>query len=1034
MIRKLYYKLIILVAILMVPNINAQIKSEQILTGKVVNKEGETIENVKLRTNTGSIYYTDISGAFTISKLKLTHIVVEYSGYATQTISIKNDENSLKVVLIKNKEFSGRENLVNLPFGKLEKNRLVGSVSIIDAKQHLEEDQRIGIGTAINGKVGGVFNNGDILGLGGAVYIVDGIPRDINFINLTEVDQITVLKDPVSRVLYGAAADQGLIIITTKRGKPFTREFKVRTEYGIQTARQLPKYLGSADYMEAFNQANINDGRPIQYSQTQIDNTRSRRSIDGNIPMNDILYPDNDYYSNTFLKNAVSYFDANLEASGGTDKANYFLNMGFSNQEGWINIGNNEISNRVNIRANSDYKLSNKLSVSLDAVAVFDFFSAPDLYQINNMGNLDDNIFEVTGDFWTILQNTLPNTNPLLIPISKLNPDNYGNANLINNQFILGGTNEFQNNIYGELLQSGKKNIDSRYIQINTGLDLDLNSVIDGLTATADITFDFFNTTVQTQNTGYAVYQPSYILNSQGLDSLVVNKIGNDIISNSRSVVADEAFFSRRLGLYGTLNYKKEWAKSNLDVTAMMYLDQLTLPSVFVDQKSLNYGMRANYMYKNKYLAEFSGLFVGSRKFDLNNNFAFSPSVGLGWIISNEDFLTENKNINYLKFRGTVGLLQNDNFDNNFLYQTYNSRGAFFNYSNTIGATGIRNAVLNIDNIAANINFQKRLEYNFGFEGLFFNRKLNLEGSYFYSRSFDLITELNNSTPALLGYTLIANNNAFVDQGIEFNLKYNHKFTDDLSLTLSANSIYAIATVDKLDEPIYAPDSQSRVRTGRSSNAIFGYTADGLYGPNDFDNNGNLISGLPTPTFGAVQPGDIKYIDINGDGVVDVDDQSVIGNNAPTLQYSLSVNLKYKNFDFFMLGVGQNGDTNIRNGSYFWTSGQNKYPAHALQAYGPNNQNVNASFPRLSSTFNNNNFRTSTFWTYENNFFTIPTMQLSYNYTPKKLNSTVKSFRVFVKGNNLIIFNKNQELSDLRFGVGSNPLTRGFSIGIITSL
>lgn len=1024
MIKKLYHKIIIFAAILLVSTINAQNKDKSFVSGKVTSTDGQVIQKVKVSSNSGNIAYTDESGEFTISAKKLTHIVVESSGYATRIIPVDDKSVKLEIKLDKNEAFMGKENLVNIPFGKLEKGRLVGSVATIDVEQHLKEDQRIGIGAAISGKVGGVFNNADILGLGGAVYVVDGIPRDPSFVNLTEIEEITVLKDAVSRVLYGSAADRGVVLITTKRGKPFQRNFKVRSEFGRLSARELPEYLNAADYMQAFNQANINDGKPIQYSQTDIDATRAGT--------NPLLYPDNDLYSSTFLKDAINYVDVNLEASGGTDKANYFLNIGVSNREGWINLGQNEQTNRVNIRANSDYKLSDKLRASFDVVGVFDFFSSPDVFQINNLGNGGDNLFDVTGDFWTSIQNTLP-TVPLLIPIADIaDPASYANANLVDGQFLLAGTNEFQRNIYGDLLQSGRKDINSRYLQLNTGLDWDLSTVAEGLTATADFTFDLFNRTVEVQNRDYAVYQPVFLQDINGVDSLSVTKIGLDVPSNSRSVVADEATFSRRFGGFGTLNYKKDWSDSKLDVTALLYVDQLSLPSVFVEQRSLNYGIRANYMYKNKYLAEFGGLFVGSRKFPTDKNTAFSPTFGLGWIISKEDYLKNNKNINYLKLRGTIGLLQNDNFEQNFLHETYYSRGGFFNYSNTTGNNGIRNAELNIDNIGVNVGFQKRLEYNLGFEGLFFDNKLYLEGSYFYSKSFDLITNLNNSTPNLLGYTITANNNAFVDQGVEFNLKYKRNLSKDVNLTLSASTIYATATVDQLDEPIYPADSQSRVRTGRSANAIFGYTADGLYGVSDFDTNGDLVSGLPTPVFGAVQPGDIKYIDINNDGVIDVDDQSVIGNNAPTLQYSLSFNLEYKNFEFFMLGIGQNGDTNIRSGSYFRTSGTDKYPAHTLQAYGPNNQNVNALYPRLSSNFNNNNFRTSTFWTYENNFFTIPTMQLSYNYEPKA-GSTIKSFRFFVKGNNLVVLNKNKEFSDLRFGVGSSPLTKGFSLGLVSS-
>ena len=324
------------------------------------------------------------------------------------------------------------------------------------------------------------------------------------------------------------------------------------------------------------------------------------------------------------------------------------------------------------------------------------------------------------------------------------------------------------------------------------------------------------------------------------------------------------------------------------------------------------------------------------------------------------------------------------------------------------------------------------MQLNFGIEGLFFNKSLSADVNYFYTKNYDLVTNLNNSTPDLLGYTITANNNAFIDNGLEYTLRYTKEVNDDLKFAIGHSLIYATGKVDKLDEPIYPADAQQRVRTGESRFAMFGLTADGLYGVSDFNPDGTLSASLPTPTFGSVQPGDIKYIDVNNDGIIDDDDQSIIGNSRADFQYSVDLKVSFKQFDFYVLGIGQNGQDKYRNNSYFWAYGDLKYSETALDAYGPNNLNVNASMPRLSSTRNNNNYRNSSFWLYKSNYFIIPTMQLSYNFKPG-FSKVFKDLRFFVKGNNLININKNKDIDELRFGAGSTPFTKGFSLGLVTS-
>lgn len=1021
MIRKLYNKLILFFAFFVTLSINAQEQDSYVLKGKITDEFNVPLSGALVTAGYDGKAYSNLNGEFEIPVNKATNLMVALDKYESKQVSISKKTANVVVALQADKQFLEEKDKINIPFGKLEKGRIVGSVASIKVEDHFKNDQRLGLGSAISGKVGGVFYNANVLGLGAAVYVIDGIPRSADYINLSEIAEITVLKDAVSRVLYGSYADKGVILITTKRGAQAKKNISVRADYGVQTATNLPKYLNAADYMEAYNQANLNDGKLIKYSATQISDTRSG--------INPLFNPDVDYYGKMFIKKNSSYLDVNMEASGGNESAQYLLNAGFSKNEGWLNLGDNDFNNRFNVRANTDYKLSSNLKMSLDAVAVININQSPDVFDINNLGNNEDNNFSISSDFWTKAQNNLPNSYPLLIPISSIaDATSYEGAKLIDGQYLLGGTNEFTRNIYGDLTERGTKTINDRYFQLNSGLEWDLSFITEGLSVKSNVTFDFFNTSVENQNKSYAVYQP--FLND--LNEISVTKIGTDVPSNEKSVNGDEAYFSRRLGFYTTLNYKKEIGENSLDVMALSYMSQFNVPNSFQSLKSLNYGIRANYLMQNKYLMEFSGAMIGSKKLAKADRFAFAPTVGLGWIVSNEDFFNKESRTNYLKVRGSVGVLQNDNWDDYYLYETSFSTGGYFNYSNTTGNSAVRNQELNYNNIGAQIDWQKRLEFNIGAEGLFYNKALYAELNYFNSKSYDLITALNNSTPDLLGYTITANNNSFIDSGLEYTLKYTKNVTDDLKLIVGTSGIYAGSKVDKLDEPIYGANAQTRVRTGNSSSAMFGLTANGLYGATDFNQDGTLVSGLPTSTFGIVKPGDIKYVDINKDGVINDDDQSIIGDSRADMQYSFDVNISYENFDFYVLGLGQFGQDQYRNNAYFWTYGDLKYAETALDAYGPNNLNVNATMPRLSSTKNNNNYRNSSYWMYKNNFFTIPTMQLSYNLKGKE-NGKFDAIKLFVKGNNLVVINKNKDIENLRFGVGNTPFTKGMSIGVITS-
>lgn len=1018
-----HFEKYILIALLFLGTVlAAQSQNVKKLSGKVLDSDGKPLAGVMVMGDEGSVRtITNSDGAFEFSVKKSQLLIFEMEGYQDKIVNVNDvlvtPEVRLDLVVL----MAGTENTVNIPFGKMEKRRIVGAVTSLNVEKEMEFDARQSITSSLYGKVPGLMNNWDVYGLGDATVVVDGIPRDNFDFNLSEVAEITVLKDALSRMMYGASADKGVVLITTKRGESQKRDIKIYGEYGVNQPKALPDYLGSADYMKVYNQALANDGKTAKYSQETIDGT-----ISGVDP---VRYPDEDYYGDRYMKEMVNFSNFSAEAKGGNNNAQYYVNVGWKHNEGWMNVGE-EKTDLFNVRGNVDYQIADNLKMSIDAVAVFDMYKAPNVLDVNDKGY-------VTSDFWKKLSTNLPNSFPVLIPSSLMTDQAMLDAaTLVDGSYLLGGTPVYTRNLYGDMTLRGNREQQNRTLQFNTALDWDLNFITQGLKAKGYLTFDFYNRYVATQTQEYAVYQPVYNVDGNVTS---VKPIGKDVPSGQYTVQELESYFKRRLGAYLTMDYNRVFGDHAVSATALGYRQQLTIPydeesdqhTVYTqDFKNLHFGLRANYMYKEKYLAEFGGTLMGSQKIEESDRWAFAPAGGLGWILSQENFMANIKSVDYLKLRATFGILKNDNYDDYFLYQTAFEPGGWFNYNNTAGNTATRNKEMNYSSFAGDVSWQTRRELNIGFESMLFNKRLWVEAGYFNSASLDQITAMDNYYPELMGAVKrYANYNSYKDQGVEFGVKYSVKL-NDLKMTLGSNLVYSMPEITKMDEPTYAADAQYRYKTGKVSDGIWGWVSNGLYAESDFNADGSLVSSLAKPTFGTVQPGDIKYKDLNDDGSIDEEDQKLIGDNSARLQYSLNLRVEYKNFDLYVLGVGQTGQEKLRDGDYYWTYGEMKYAANALQAYGPDNKDVNASMPRLSSTKNNNNYRKSTFWMYTNNWFNLPTVQLSYHFNTKPT-SALHGLSAYVRASDLLSIDSNKEYTELN--VGSAPQTRSFAVGIIAS-
>ena len=979
---------IFLIAALVLPLSAYAQKSE--ISASVVDENGNPVKDAKVFSDDGAkMARTDATGAFTLAVDPSGSLVVEAEGYESQSISIADVMNG-KVTLTKMPFHLGEGDVVNMPFDKVKKRLIPGAVTSLDAADLVLYDTKQSVYGALNGRVPGQFGNLNVRGLGSALIVVDGIPRPADVINLQEVEQITVLRDLGSRMLYGAQADQGVILVTTKRGTPYRRTLNVTAETGIQSPISYPEFLGSADYMELYNEALANDGEEARFSSKDINDARSGS--------NPLLAPNQDYFNSTFLNDNASFHKIIAEAGGGNEAAQYYLNLGWNQSNSLLKLGEGADAgtNRINLRGNVDYKLNDWLRASLDGVALFDISTGP----------------RYSGDdFWGLAASLRPNEFPALIPASAVKDSAILNsASFFEGDQLIGGTSEFTNNIYGELSSNGYRNTTRRIIQINSGLDFDLKGITEGLKAKAYLSFDLDNLFITQQNNSYAVYEP--VVADDG--SISFNKIGVDEKRDDQAI--GNVDFARRIGFYGTLNYNRTFNEDHtIWATGLAYRDELFLENEIQSMKHLHFGLNANYAYQNRYIIGVNGILAGSPLFAGSNQYAFSPGISAAWVISEEDFMSANSLFDYLKLRAGWALNQTDgNTPGYFLYETSYVDGGWYNYFNGVN----RNRAQNITLGNPDLGWQKRQEINIGLEAMLFDNHVWLEAGYFHSKSYDEIIQRENFYPGVIsGFIPYENYNSYLDQGVELGLSFINKPSGDFSYRIGLNGVYSMPEVIQIDEPNYTDAYRQKV--GQPVDALFGWVADGLY------QNETEIENHAVQTFGDVQPGDIKYKDLNGDGIIDDNDQQIIGDGSARLQYGLNVHLKYKNLELFALGTGQTGQESYFNNAYYWVFGDRKYSTQVLNRWTPATANT-ATYPRLSSRNNPNNFRNSTFWLQKNNWFTLHTAQLTYNL-PSSL-EWMKEVRIYLRAANIFTISDIKEQRELN--IGTVPQMRSYALGL----
>lgn len=965
----------------------------------VTDEKGNPIQGATIFGNEGAVVTkTDASGKFAIIIPAQTDLLVEADGFESAIFKSGEIQNLNKLSLKSSLFMYGENDVVNIAFGRVKKGDLVNAVSVITPSEIIKYDNIQSIYDALNGRIPGLLGNYNIRGIGAPLFIVDGLPRDIGTINLNEVEEISVLKDINSSILYGSSAVSGVVLITTKRGHANKREINVSGYYGVSTPTVLPEYLSSPDYMELYNEAKVNDGLAPQYDAATIANYRSG---------NPYRYPSVDYYSSDYLRNIKPFSKVMTELSGGNDVATYYSNLGWEQSGSLLDFGTGGSAkqNRFNMRGNVDMKINYWIKSSIDAVAVLN----------NSKG--------AVGNYWSNAATSKPNLFSPLLPINLIsltdpNTANYvnGRKNDVNGIYLLGGNSSYLTNAIANGYSGGETENIQRTFSFDNRIDFDLDRFVKGLAFHTNVSFDFYTIYNQSITNSYSVYEPVWSATIDSITSL--KKYGEDTRSGSQNIGGGS--FVRRFGFYGMFDYDRTFGGvHHISGSLLGYGNRYKIEGDFQGNKNVNLGLRLAYGYKSKYLADFSSAYTNSVKLGPGARGAFSPSLGLAWVISSEDFMSSASSVDYLKLRLSGGIMNSDLGIDGFYYydNKYGSSGSYSWFEGSWSGAGT------VSSYGGNLNlgFEKRKEVNLGLEGEFFDHKISLDANVFTSVYSDQITRPSTIYPSYFANFIPFKNfdsNAY--KGAELGLSYKQSI-GDLTIVYGVNALYATSEILKRDE-IHA--NQYQYRVGHPVDTRFGLVADGFF-MDQADIDSHEIQ-----AFGTVKPGDIKYVDQNGDGIIDTDDEIDIGRWQAPFSYGLNLKISYKNITLFAQGNGRMGSDGYITDNYYWVDGNDKYSEYILDRWTEATK-ATATLPRLTTLSSSNNYRSSTFWLYKDNYFTLDRVQLTYN-VPDNVAGILKMkhLNFYVNASNILTISKYKNIRELR--TGAEPYLRSFSIGVKT--
>lgn len=896
---------------------------------------------------------------------------------------------------------------VQVAFRSVDRNDLLGGVSVIDMKEMSEKAYSNNSLGFVDNAVGGF--NGNIWGNTEYLVIIDGMVRDANNVLPHEIDQITLLKGASAVVLYGPRAAKGVISITTKRGEIGDLRINIHANSGFYTPKSYPKYLGSAEYMTLYNEARVNDGQAINYSPETIYNHASGS--------NPYRYPDFDMYSSDYLKKAYNRSEAIAEISGGSGKVRYYTTTGYYRESSLLKVGKTEDNyiSRFFVRGNVDMELHKLIKAQADAnVTFYDSYAA-------------------SVDWWGQAATLRPHLVTPFIPLSYIEANDKNSLNTVLNssyiqdgKFFFGGTQQNPTNPVADAYAAGDSKFVSRQFQFNTRFDVNLSPLLKGLYFRAKYGIDYASTYNQGYKSSYATFAPVWS-NYNGKDVITsIMQYGKDEKSGSENI--DNSAYRYTYNVSGQFDYQRTInADHNIFGMVLANAWQTQQSGRYHRTTNANLGFQASYNYQHKYYADFSAAMPYSTKLPEGNRFAFSPTLTLGWNLAKESFM-ENSIFDDLMLTASAGIINQDlditsseNVDGYYLYKAVIQSGGWYSWGDNGGlaATEFQRG----DN--PDMTYVKRKEFAVGLRGSLLNRLLNFDFNFFSSKMDGGLARTSSLYPNYFtqtGYPTSSiipfiNYNEDKRTGFDFSV-YANKKVGEVNLTLGVSGMYYKSIAKKRDENIEF-DYLSVI--DRPLNGHWGLQSEGFF------QSQAEIESAPTQTFGDVKPGDIRYKDQNNDGKIDNNDRVMLGRWDSPFMSGINLTVAWKDFTLYAMGNLYIGGYGMKDNSYYWVKGDGKYSEEVRNRWTPETA-ATATYPRLTTTDGANNYRTSDFWMYKNDRFNLTQVQLTYKMPQRVLRGTfIKGLSFFANANNLLTIAKERKALELR--VGGAPQTRFYQLG-----
>lgn len=990
------YIVLLLMAVLLVPqSLQAQENKKLVIKGVVEDALGPIVgASVVAKNQPGVGAITDLDGRFSLKVGPYDVLQITFVGYQSVEIPVLSikDTNNLKVTMKEDNQTI--DEVVVTASGVQKKKTLTGAITNVELK-HLNAPGA-NLSNSLAGVVPGIIamqSSGEpgenmsqfwIRGMStfgaksGALILVDGVERSFNEIPVEDIESFSVLKDASATAIYGQRGANGVVLITTKRGEKGKVKINVKAGFDWNTPVKVPEYASGYDWARLANEALVGRYENPLYTNEELDIIQHGLDPD--------LYPNIDWRDLMLKKGAPSYY-ANISFSGGSDNVRYFVTGRYTGENGRYRTSSSENKyntnstyERWNYRANVDMNLTRTTVLSVGVGG----------WLINRTSPSSG-----SSDIWSSFASYTPLTAP-----RKWSTGQWP---------IVGGmtTPEYQ------MTQTGYRTIWENKMETNVGLEQDLSFITKGLKFNGVFAFDTYNKNTIVREKGEELWSAESMRNGNG--NLVLKREANaKAMSQAKTVEGDKRYY-----LQASLDYSLTADKHRVGAFAMVYQQETSDVNFAEDDlmasiphRTLAYSGRFTYAYKDKYLTEFNWGYTGSENFEKGKQFGFFPAVSLGWVLSEEPFIKKTMPwMDQFKIRASYGEVGNDEiagrrFPYITLVNTDDNSYSFGEFTNN-SSQGYRIKTMG----TPYLTWEVAKKYDIGVDFSFFNSKITGTIDWFLDKRDDIFMKRNQMplTTGLADQTPMANVGKMKSYGWDGNIAYSQRI-GQVNLQLRANFTYQ--TTDVIDKDEAANELWYKMEKGFQLNQSRGFIALGLFKDQEDIDRSPSQEALSNKT---ILPGDIKYKDVNGDGVITDDDIVPLGyREVPGLQYGIGLSANWKNWginllfqgtgkcDFFVGGSGPHAFHDGKRGNILqvMVDGNRWIPKEISGTEAT--EDPNADWPRLTYTNNNNNNRKSTFWLKERKYLRLRNLEITYDlpqmWTRKFL---VSNMRIGFIGQNL---------------------------------